>query len=374
MIIFPIPFSMHKIIRDGLLFKTPTICQNCFQKCLEDTERGEHLCSFGYNYYTVDKQFTILGYINKSASFNSQAREKRLRDSKTNLVDNRIIQSIVQTIDQTKSDEKKDNESATKNKVYEEISKLDYKDTIEKYVTEGNKETLRCVFHDFRHFASEIIQNMNLFILDEQTGGDFDEKVDNSPYHIQAAFHAAKLMTTCLDSYAYTENPTLLLSASEISRFRPHSLLLKILRIYRSSFDEKEIKTSVTGKNILDIISNEKAVPILMLTLIDNAKKYAPRGSRVQIEFQDTSNSVIMRVISEGPRIEKDELTKIFTIYYRGRNIPKEEYSGSGFGLYSLAVISKKLDISYLVEQDKQQRLGFYETEFSLTFPTRIVY
>jgi signal transduction histidine kinase len=375
MTFFPFPFVINRNINDGVLFKIPSICRKCnSNECVGNSEVGEHLCSFGYNYYTVDKALSIFGYINKSVVVNSKARKKRLRDSVGHIVNNNVLGNLLKFLQQKQTEDETKLQEVAENCMHDKLDELKMYEIIGKYVTEGNKETLRCIFHDFRHYASEIIQNLNLFILETQKGDSFEKQVDNSHYNIQSAFHSAKLMTSSLDSYAYTENPSTLLSSKEISKFRLHSLLLKILRIYKASFDEKEIKTSITGENLLDIISNEKAVPVLMLSLIDNARKYAPRGTRVNIHFQDTENAVRMRVTSEGPLIEDDEKRKIFTIYYRGKHIPRGECDGSGFGLYSLSIIARKLGIEYSVRQSKGHSLGFYETEFSLEFPAVLIY
>ena len=86
--------------------------------------------------------------------------------------------------------------------------------------------------------------------------------------------------------------------------------------------------------------------------LIENAIKYGD-GRYIKIDFQREDSFLIIRLISSGATLKKDELDKIFNEFYRGSNSKNKK--GSGLGLYICRELCHKLngDI-YAVESDEE--------------------
>ena len=73
---------------------------------------------------------------------------------------------------------------------------------------------------------------------------------------------------------------------------------------------------------------------IIPYVLIDNAVKYAPRKSTIEILFSEPANEIVCSVSSTGPKILDDEVNMIFTKGYRGKVALANEKNGSGLGLF----------------------------------------
>ncbi|MGQ3671430.1 DUF4118 domain-containing protein [Xanthobacter sp. TB0136] len=68
----------------------------------------------------------------------------------------------------------------------------------------------------------------------------------------------------------------------------------------------------------------------VLFNLLDNARKYAPAGSRISIRGWAEDAHVLLQIADEGPGIPPDDLTKIFDSFYRVR---KKDHVQAGTGL-----------------------------------------
>jgi signal transduction histidine kinase len=67
--------------------------------------------------------------------------------------------------------------------------------------------------------------------------------------------------------------------------------------------------------------------------LIDNAVRYAPRGSRVEVDVARDGDMVRVEVSDEGPGIPSEEQSNIFDRFYRLDKSRTAEHKGAGLGL-----------------------------------------
>lgn len=77
-----------------------------------------------------------------------------------------------------------------------------------------------------------------------------------------------------------------------------------------------------------------------VFNLLDNAVKYAERGSKIILAVKQLGMFVEISVEDENGAIPEEERAKIFTRFYRGKNSRKEE--GIGVGLYLSREIAVK--------------------------------
>ncbi len=68
----------------------------------------------------------------------------------------------------------------------------------------------------------------------------------------------------------------------------------------------------------------------VVINLLDNAFKFAPRGSKVDLRVARNGNSVTIRVTDNGPGIPAADLPLVFERFYRSKTARAE---GSGLGL-----------------------------------------
>ncbi len=70
----------------------------------------------------------------------------------------------------------------------------------------------------------------------------------------------------------------------------------------------------------------------VLVNLLDNAAKYAPGGTTIEIDGRRENGNVVMEVRDEGPGIPHDDLERIFDKFYRVRSGDRQR-AGTGLGL-----------------------------------------
>jgi len=225
--------------------------------------------------------------------------------------------------------------------------------------------------HDYKQFVSRVKQNMNVVLQTRYGNGDIDAILAKASPAEGAIYWASSLMTEKLQTAFLLLHPERLQSPNK-TLFRLHGLVLKYVRIYNASFEEKSIKLEVTGASTGGVRADSAALGVIPQTLLDNALKYAPRGSKATVSFKEDEKFIIFAVTSYGPKIETDEEEKIFELFYRGRNAVKEQEEGAGFGLHLAQFVAKSVGSEITVHQDTLKTRFGYETTFSIRFQREI--
>lgn len=65
------------------------------------------------------------------------------------------------------------------------------------------------------------------------------------------------------------------------------------------------------------IDGDAKIVTRVLSNLLDNANKYAPRGSSIRLELSEEGGFVIVRVVDEGTGIPPDQRESVFDKYFQ---------------------------------------------------------
>lgn len=109
------------------------------------------------------------------------------------------------------------------------------------------------------------------------------------------------------------------------------------------------------------LISDPTLLEYAMGMLLENAFFYArfsrndaPRVS-LNIETAPDAEAVVLKVSNNGPPIPKDQVTKIFDMFYRA----SIESNGTGLGLYIFQKCMEKLGGAVTVEQGGEQEVEF---------------
>lgn len=103
----------------------------------------------------------------------------------------------------------------------------------------------------------------------------------------------------------------------------------------------QELRERIQSHDILADIEPEigmeadKFMMTLMLNnLVENAVKYAPKGTEIRVSLHLEQNDLLMRVCDQGEGIPHAEREKIFMKFYRIGNENTRKSKGSGLGLY----------------------------------------
>ncbi len=103
----------------------------------------------------------------------------------------------------------------------------------------------------------------------------------------------------------------------------------------------------------LYITGEELLLEMMMSNLIENAFKYSPKDSPVDISLYKDRKGIHFRVKDEGPGIAEEERNKIFDKFYRVGNEATRSTKGTGLGLYLCKQIAKDHNADITVANNK---------------------
>lgn len=84
----------------------------------------------------------------------------------------------------------------------------------------------------------------------------------------------------------------------------------------------------------IELLHDSRWTAEAISNVLDNAVKYSPGGSAIQIRVEPMVSYVFIEVEDEGIGIEKSEYQNIFKRFYRGKRPEVEAEEGAGVGLY----------------------------------------
>jgi two-component system sensor histidine kinase KdpD len=104
-------------------------------------------------------------------------------------------------------------------------------------------------------------------------------------------------------------------------------------------------------------------VQFALRQLIDNALKYSPRESTIQISSRLAGNDFVISVRNQGEPLSESESVRIFDKFYRGQNV-RHQVAGTGMGLpVARDILRAHSGNVYLRSSDERG------TEFVMTIP-----
>lgn len=97
--------------------------------------------------------------------------------------------------------------------------------------------------------------------------------------------------------------------------------------------DEKNLQIIQNLEPLFTMEGDSNLLLEVITNLLENAIKYSPPESRVIIQTRDSGNQMSVHIFDEGPGIPEDELLRVTTKFYRGKNASSST-KGTGLGLY----------------------------------------
>ena len=98
--------------------------------------------------------------------------------------------------------------------------------------------------------------------------------------------------------------------------------------------NSKHIEICVEMENDVETLHDHKWTVEALVNILENAVKYSPPETTVNICVSCLVNHVLIRVEDEGIGIPEGELHEVFKRFYRGSNAKKDVKEGAGVGLY----------------------------------------
>jgi two-component system, OmpR family, sensor histidine kinase KdpD len=131
-----------------------------------------------------------------------------------------------------------------------------------------------------------------------------------------------------------------------------------------------DLKRNMEGRQIkidlpetpLSITADPHLIQIVMTQLIDNALKYSPPDTPVEVQVSTEAGRALIAVRNQGLGIHDDERDRIFERFYRGRS-SRGRIEGTGMGLAIARTIVESHGGEIEARNDACGRIVF---EFSL--------
>ncbi len=118
----------------------------------------------------------------------------------------------------------------------------------------------------------------------------------------------------------------------------------------------------------IQVWADDGLLEIVLRNLFDNARKYTPQGTAVEVETEviASTRQTQIRVIDHGPGIPESQLEYIFERFSRGTHSPENWTRGYGLGLY----IARELMLAHngsIRAENRKQGAAFVLTLWMVT-------
>jgi hypothetical protein len=118
-----------------------------------------------------------------------------------------------------------------------------------------------------------------------------------------------------------------------------------LVHLYQSQAAAKNLDFSCEiEEGLPDILAQEKLMDELLNNLISNAIKYTPAGGKVRIRIgRESSDRVLCEVADTGIGIPAEDISHLFTEFFRSENAKELSDEGTGLGLVIVKEILDRL-------------------------------
>jgi K+-sensing histidine kinase KdpD len=138
------------------------------------------------------------------------------------------------------------------------------------------------------------------------------------------------------------------------------SLTNKCVDEFRRRFPELTWMTSIQLE--LAITGDALLLEIMINNLLENAVKYSPKNSIIQVSLSSTGNGAKLAVSDQGVGIPEEEKKLIFEKFYRIGNEETRTTKGTGLGLYLCKKIAADHNASIQVTKNSPTGSNFTVT------------
>lgn len=129
-----------------------------------------------------------------------------------------------------------------------------------------------------------------------------------------------------LASRAENEQPVLNKTRINLSEF--------MYKLHEEIFSKDKGRIQITSDKNHFIEADEQVLSIILSNLIENALKYSPGETHVDVSIQQNNSKTILTIKDNGPGIPVGEKEKVFDKFYRVGNEETRNAKGTGLGLY----------------------------------------
>lgn len=245
-------------------------------------------------------------------------------------LDEMLTDAINGTFEESRYDESELSRLESRWKQYFTTSKMSMEQT------KKERESMKMLVSDISHQTRTPLSNILLYseLLAEQAekkeekelAGQILMQAEKLEFLLQSLIKMSRLETDVLEVVPKVQNIAKLLDET----VGEMSAKAKKKEIIVSCESAKEIEAAFDLKWTKEALGN----------ILDNAIKYSPKHSEVQIEVREYEFYVCINVKDQGIGVFEEEKAQIFRRFYRGGRVQQED--GVGIGLYLAREILQK--------------------------------
>lgn len=101
-------------------------------------------------------------------------------------------------------------------------------------------------------------------------------------------------------------------------------------------------RVEINGPSSCTVMTDAAELRSILENLLENAAKYAPSGSRIDVTLERGEHGWRLLVADEGPGIPADERERVFERFYRIGKEETREQRGTGLGLYIVKRLAQR--------------------------------
>ncbi len=227
--------------------------------------------------------------------------------------------------------------------------------TQEKMVDTAKSEFVALATHQLRTPISAI--RWNLELLQKNMG---ETKSEDQHRYLTKIERNTMRMIALINDFLSVSKLEMGTFASNIEKINLTDFFNSILDEYAEKITEKKIiiKRSDEPKELI-FESDSRLLHIIISNLMSNAVKYIDIGGEIIFSFRLVDNKVFVVVSDNGIGVPKEEVSKLFTKFYRASNAQSHQAEGTGLGLYIVKQSVEKLGGKIDVVSDKDEGANF---------------
>ncbi|PFH08445.1 two-component system OmpR family sensor kinase [Collimonas sp. PA-H2] len=110
------------------------------------------------------------------------------------------------------------------------------------------------------------------------------------------------------------------------------ALMHSVVSDFALAANDRQVDLGISAETPASVNGNGDALRILLNNLIDNALRYSPAGSSIDVSLASGADGVTLAVEDHGPGIPEADLGRVFDRFYRAAG-SQSQTVGSGLGL-----------------------------------------
>ena len=121
---------------------------------------------------------------------------------------------------------------------------------------------------------------------------------------------------------------------SSILQLKKVNVTQTLNNLIEQTFNESKHRIKLINNGDLFLEADEQLLSIIFSNLIENALKYSPENTPIEITSKQENNKTTISIADTGAGIPDNEKENVFTKFYRVGNEETRSTKGTGLGLY----------------------------------------